>query len=96
VEIGAYVVHFADGQEARVPIRIGEHVRNWWLPWPGKHSVSAGQLVWQHESRKVDERVLGLYSMSWENPRPSVPIDHIDFVSAMGDAAPFLLAITVD
>jgi hypothetical protein len=33
---------------------------------------------------------------SWVNPQPGVPIRSIDYFSTLTDAAPFLVAITID
>jgi hypothetical protein len=41
-------------------------------------------------------RPMGLFRTSWENPLPDVTITSIDYVSAMGQAAPFLVAITAE
>ena len=34
--------------------------------------------------------------MTWVNPKPDVPLSHIDFESYGTEAAPFLLGITLD
>jgi hypothetical protein len=37
-----------------------------------------------------------LFKTSWVNPFPDEEITSIDYVSAMSDAAPFLIAITAE
>jgi len=39
---------------------------------------------------------LRLFKRTWENPRPDVIIDRIDFVSRKTEAAPFLVALTAE
>ena len=39
---------------------------------------------------------LRLYLSSYENPRPDVEVVSIDYVSAMTQAAPFLVAMTIE
>jgi tetratricopeptide (TPR) repeat protein len=99
-EIGRYVVHYNDGQTAEIPIRYGEHVRNWKF-WPEGEAREHGgatpvwkgpQARWQHLWPNTGVR---LYHTSWENPRPDATISSIDFISTMTGSAPFLLAITV-
>jgi hypothetical protein len=38
---------------------------------------------------------LRLYVSSWDNPRPEAQLATLDYVSAMTDSAPILIAITV-
>ena len=37
-----------------------------------------------------------LVSGTWPNPKPDVPLSHIDFESYRTEASPFLLGITLD
>jgi hypothetical protein len=37
-----------------------------------------------------------LFLKTWTNPRPTIPITTIDFISEMTSAAPFLVALTVE
>jgi hypothetical protein len=37
-----------------------------------------------------------VYQITWKNPLPDTPIQHIDFFSSMTKSAPFLVAITVE
>ncbi|MBM3838096.1 MAG: hypothetical protein FJ398_09050 [Verrucomicrobia bacterium] len=43
------------------------------------------------------DRATGLlYKLTWENPRPDVGVERIDYVSNRTSAAPFLIAITAE
>ncbi len=37
-----------------------------------------------------------LFLRTWDNPKENVPIERLEFVSAMGNAAPFLVAVTAE
>ena len=43
-----------------------------------------------------DGTIVCLYHTTLENALPEIPIETIDFISNMTDAAPFLIAITVE
>ncbi len=64
-------------------------MRRWW-------QVRDGKLVWVHSSPELSHRDIGVYLMTWENPRPEQVIQSLDYESTMTDAAPFLLGITVE
>jgi hypothetical protein len=94
--IGHYVVRYADGQTREIPIVYGEDVRDWWT-----HSNEVGrgsaQPVWSGPNTTSSTGPLvALYLTSWSNPLPNLPIESIDYRSIMENAAPFLVAITLD
>jgi hypothetical protein len=94
--MGAYVVHYADGQSLDVPIVHGKDLLDWWnkpkdgatepvVAWSGRNGLS--------RSRGA---TIQLFKTTWTNPRPEVEIATVDFVSGMVNAAPFLVAITAE
>ncbi len=91
-EIGRYVIHFADGEKLQVPIVFGVDLRDWQV-WVG--NVAGGPadtlMSWRGTN---DMAPIRLYCMAWDNPKDGVAVDRIDFVSAMTDCAPFLVALT--
>lgn len=98
-EIGAYVIHYADGQRRVLPIIYGEDVRDWFffesLPVASSHA----RVAWlgaNPRTRANGSARLQLYLRTWENPTLEVEIRSIDFVSAMTACAPFLIGITFD
>jgi len=97
--IGSYVVHFATNQMTfEIPIVYGNDVRDWHAldgePKPGKEL----NLAWKGENAisKAEHHYLRLFLTTWENIGPNQEIDRIDFVSAKGNPAPFLIAVTVE
>lgn len=94
--IGAYTIHFANGQSSEVPIVYGRHVQDWWLsePVPVDSELKA---VWQGENHASSNGPpVGLYRSTWDNPLPEQPVVSIDYHSAMANSAPFLIAITLE
>ncbi|MHB8519905.1 MAG: protein kinase domain-containing protein [Limisphaerales bacterium] len=102
-QIGSYVVHYANGNQREIPIRLGEEVADWFTPPNEKdqHFVIAWQ-GYNPESR-LEGRRIRLFSTRWPNPLPDTPITSIEFAhkpSATnewgGNAAPFLVALTTE
>lgn len=92
---------YSDGKTETQEIKLGEHVWDWHytlgsdgLPeqrptdenahvaWTGANARS------QSEGNRIQ-----LFTLTWTNPREDVAVESIDFVSAMNDPAPFLIAI---
>jgi hypothetical protein len=46
--------------------------------------------------RTKDDSEIHLYCSTWENPRPGQVVASIDLVSAMTDASPLIVAITLE
>ncbi len=72
-----YVVYYADGQSATVPVRWREGVGHWVDTSPKAFPQAA--IAWTHrfEDSQSDEKAV-VYSMQWNNPKPDVPIRRID------------------
>ena len=92
-EIAQYVIHYADGQTARVPVRAEGEVDDFRQTAP--RSLPGAQLAWtapfaDHQGNAA------VYSLQWNNPRPGVPIASVDLVpGAEHDrGVPALLALT--
>ena len=92
--IGKYNFHYKDGSTEFVDIRYGEHLLDWFLP--KKRMVPKATLAHSHRSVREADREIGCYRMTWTNPKPDVPLSHIDFESYGTEASPFLLGITLD
>ena len=92
--IGKYNFHYKDGSTETMDIRYGEHLLDWFLP--KKRTVPDATLAHSHRSVREADREIGCYRITWINPKPDVPISHIDFESYGTEAAPFLLGITLD
>jgi RNA polymerase sigma factor (sigma-70 family) len=95
-EVGAYLVHFADGSEERIPIVYGEDVRDWWRS-SDSSLPSRGQLAWAgpNDATGPDDEVR-LFSSRWTNPHPEKKVLTIDFETTNTACAPFLVALTLE
>lgn len=91
-KIGSYMIHYANGRTWEVPIIFGVDLRD----WRPMHDPGAGAdgpaAAWQGQDKAGNDVVL--FETSWVNPLPLEEIASIDLVSAMTDAAPFLVAVT--
>jgi hypothetical protein len=92
-QIGGYVLHYADGEQRKLPLVVGEDVRDWSATdHPGLLAANATE-AWSGpggtDGLRLDHR-------AYENPRPDVEITSIDFVSAGTKATPFVVAITLE
>lgn len=100
--IGYYEVVYADNHAEAIPIVYGVDVRDWWSVWDNSKPVKRGTVVWTGNNRHLrgrseanhTENPLRLYLTTWENPRPEIEIESIEFVSVKQTATPFCVAIT--
>jgi hypothetical protein len=96
-KIGEYVLHYADGKTASIPIVYGRSVVDWWINADSIVPTDA-KIAWTGEndaSHKIGYKIQ-LYTYTVSNPRPGAEIASIDFVSAGTDSAPFLVALTYE
>jgi hypothetical protein len=92
--IGAYRVHYADGQEQSIPIVYGEDVRDWNAQSDRNTKLRRSKVAWNGVNKaKLPVR---LFKTTWVNPLPETEIVSVDFLSTMADAAPFLVAVTAE
>jgi WD40 repeat protein/serine/threonine protein kinase/Tfp pilus assembly protein PilF len=99
--IGWFIMRYTDGQQAELPIVYGSDVRDWQF-FRGMPEETEGppfawkgtQTRWKYEPGRAFG--VRLYLSTWQNPRPETPVQSIDYVSAMTDAAPFLIAISAE
>lgn len=89
--VASYAVHYADGQVLEIPAVYGQDIGACRLQGDAAELRMPG-VVWR--DRLGEGISLQLYVLSWDNPRPDVCIEAIDFVSHNTRAAPFLIAIT--
>jgi hypothetical protein len=89
-------IHYSDGQTIDVPVIAGRDLAKWWFR-PGE-STDGLDVVWTGSTPKAadDGNKIRLLHFAWSNPRPEVVIESLDFISAVGKAAPFLVAITAE
>ena len=92
LEMFAYVIHYADGKDAEVPvyseIDVGDYKTKAPAPLPG------ARLAWTRPYAGTDFHA-AVYAKQWNNPRPDVPIRSIDMVYGPDKCGvPALLAVT--
>jgi beta-galactosidase len=91
-----YVVHYADGQTAEIPVLYGEGADHWLAKEPkGLKSASVAWAAPVPGDASAEQAVL--YQLSWTNPRPTVSIDSLDMLYGPDGSkygTPALLAIT--
>jgi hypothetical protein len=92
--LGSFIVHYEDQQEQVIPIVYGEDVRDWNGSNDMSTEVTHGQIVWSAINNAGQH--VRLFKTTWVNPMPEKEIVSIDYTSAMANAAPFLIAITVE
>jgi hypothetical protein len=93
----SYVVRYADGTRATIPVMGGVNVRDWSqagdaTPFPR----TAGQrvTVWPEKVGNVVAPECGLYRLDWVNPHPDREIATLEMGLVDDSAVPVLLAIT--
>ena len=98
--IGHYVVHYADDSTEKIPLLYGKNIRGWTsLPSTSTElALTNATDVWKDSNAYSSKSGahLRLAKFTWKNSKPESEIRSIDLVSAMTDAAPFLMAITTD
>jgi WD40 repeat protein len=96
--VGSYVLHYADGQTAELPLVYGKDLRNWWSVSGEPKETPNASVVWTGNTpaAAANGQTIRLWKRTYENPRPDVEIGHLDFDSAMAFPAPFVVAITVE
>lgn len=96
--IAEYIVHYTDKSVASVPIVYGQDVRDWWA-WGKPPEVTKGKIAWTGTNAMSERQnqKIRLYLTTWENPKPGVAIESIDYKIREGTAAePFCVAITAE
>ena len=91
--VAAYVIHYADSQQLEIPVLYGRDIQAWLLEEDPPAQVQP-PIVWRTSAG--GGITLQLCRFTWENPRPDVAIESLDFASKETKAAPFLVAITAD
>ncbi len=87
-----YVVHYADGKTAEVPVLYGRGADHWIAQQP--QGLPDAAVAWAAPFPKDGTMQAVVYEMTWTNPRPGVEIRSIDVRAGEGHAVPVVLAIT--
>jgi hypothetical protein len=71
-----YVVHYADGKTAEVPVLFGRGVSHWITTKP--QGLPGAAVAWAAPFPRDPQRQAVVYQMQWSNPRPGEKITGID------------------
>jgi hypothetical protein len=93
--IGSYVVHSPDSQH-EIPIIYGEDLRSWLCESDPKRELKRALTAWTGRTSGLFLRSIRLFKFTWANPRPEEQVVTLDFQSVVSEAAPFLIALTVE
>jgi WD40 repeat protein len=98
--IGRLVLNYTDGESRSLDLVYGRDVLDWWYE-PAKvdsEVIDRARVVWTGTNPVANEYGcrLRLYLNTRENPRPGMKITTFDFVSAMSESGPFLIAVTLE
>jgi hypothetical protein len=95
--IAKYVLHYADKSEETIEVVYGKDVRDWWRNDDAKEPTR-GKVAWKgsNESAKSNGSSIWLFSLTWKNPKPDKKVVSIDYVSKLTEAAPFVVAMTLE
>lgn len=88
-----YLVAYADGSSAEIPVTIGAHLRDWWSMQEVSDANAA--MLLQVKSEASPSGQVGVYAYRWSNPKPQVPIASLTLQSAGSEVRTGILAITV-
>jgi hypothetical protein len=95
--IGHYRVVYAGGDDVEIPLVYGADLRDWHMKANEGPEPTNSVVAWMGKTPAQPQNVtLQLFKTSWENPRAQLRIETLDYVSAMTNCAPFLIAITAE
>src|SRR5436190_12208008 len=96
--VGKYVLHYAGGSQSTLNIVYGVDARDWWETSGERKEAKSATIVWSGSNQATDSAgsSLRLFKRTYENPKPDLSIETIDFVSAQSESAPFLIAVTLE
>ncbi len=96
-ELGSYIFHYADGREVGLPIVMGRDLADWWALSSQKDMSCVVAWNGNNPAARAEGHTIRLFTTTWRNPTPGVPIRQFDFTSAKpGPGQPFLVAVTAD
>ncbi|MFW6161612.1 MAG: glycosyl hydrolase 2 galactose-binding domain-containing protein [Planctomycetota bacterium] len=90
--VARYVLHYADGETAGIPVILEKHVDHWVQAEP--RPLPEARVGWAKPLDGLDGHHAVLYSMQAKNPRPDVSIQSITVERAERRGAFAVLAIT--
>ncbi len=90
-------MHYTNGETRVADLVYGQNMLDWWVN-PAEGHVTAAEEVWHGANTATRARGMQtrLIKFTWRNPLPHVEITAFDFVSQLTNAAPMLVALTVE
>ena len=74
-DVGEFVIHYKDGKIARIPLIVGENIKDWWNPKVLPHA----RVAWMGNSSKHSP--VGIYMIKWINPFKTNRVKTIKFIA---------------
>ncbi len=96
-KIGEYVIHYKNGETRIANLVYGENMLDWWVD-PAEGHVTKAEEVWYGTNTATRSRGMRtrLIKFTWENPLQDVEISSMDFISMITNAAPMLIAVSIE
>jgi len=96
--IGRYVLHYAGGEKAALNIVYGADTLDWWKGAAEAKPPQSAAVAWTGSSPATEAvgTSLRLFKRTYDNPKPELKIETLDFISTQAESAPFLVALTVE
>ena len=96
--IGKYVLHYAGGEQVALTIVYGTDTLDWWKTTPDAKAPQSATVAWSGSNPATEAlgASLRLFERTYDNPKPDLTIETMDFISTQAESAPFLVALTVE
>lgn len=96
--VASLLLHYADGQQEEIEIRQGRQIVDWWTWRDEKPTDTNSVVAWRGQNPATAKRGLGtrLVKSTFRNPHPGKKLESIDYVSAMANSSPFMVALTIE
>jgi hypothetical protein len=96
-QLGAYIIHYANGRQMEIPIVVGKDLADWWSQANEEHMTFLVAWSGRNPEATSQGHTIRLFKTTWRNPFPEVPIDYFDFLCHKpASGAPFLVAVTAE
>ena len=93
ISVAKFVIHYEDNTQEEKPIIFGDDLLGW-MHVSQSSSVKSESVGWIGPNNLGNRRILT--KPVWNNPFPEKVISHIDFISELKAAAPFVVGITLE
>ena len=93
ISVAKFVIHYEDNTHEEKPIIYGDELLDW-MHVSESSSVKSEAVGWIGPNNLGNSRILT--KPVWNNPFPKKVISHIDFISELKAAAPFVVGITLE